>query len=366
MKREQRLKNRSYGTLPMHASHLLMRILPLLLVLLAMAPVTAVSQQGGVIATITQINGKLEYRENDKADWKAAKKFDPLYQGYQIQTKTGSKAMILYNKSGSQVLINENTQIEIQAKAAASGSKPALERAKIIGGQVFSRIHKGDKFEVETPSSVASVRGTQFDSKYSLQTDEATYIVVESSIELMNQLGSVIVQQMQMSTVKLGQKPDDPTTLTKANLEKLTNWTNGVQPRWLLNLVPEGGVDHEAGTEFTFGLAVFDTKTKTLDSSASFDLSSFTASNDNIEFSLDGGKTWTSSPTVRVVNGLANLRARTKGEGKVDVTAAATDAEPGVVSINITKAKDRKHIELQYTSPDGKTSKTLILELEEK
>ena len=366
MKREQRLKKDACGDTPMNASHLLMRILPLLLVFLAYLPGKADSQQGGVIATIININGKIEYRENDKSEWKTAKRFDALYQDYQLRTETGNKAMILYNNSGSRVLINENTQIEIQAQAAATGSKPTKERTKIIMGEIYSRIKPGKSYEVETPSSVASVRGTEFDSKYNIQTDEAIYLVLESSIELMNQLGSVIVQQMQMSTVKLGQKPDDPTTLTKENARKLTNWTNGVQPKWLLNMVPEGGADHETGSEFTIGLAVFDVKSAMLDNTASFDLKSFTASSNNIEFSTDNGKTWTATPVVRVVNGLASLRARVKAEGSVEISAAATDAEPAVVTINVTKAKDRKRINVQFTSPDGKESKTLILELEEK
>jgi hypothetical protein len=363
MKREQRLEKDAYGKAAMHASHLFLRALPLLLVFLQFMP----GEAGSQIATIININGRLEYRENDKAEWKSARKSDALYHGYQLRTETGNKAMILYlSGSGSRVLINENTQIEIQAQAAATGAKPTKERTKLIMGEIYSRISPGKNYEVETPSSVASVRGTEFDSKYNIETDEATYVVLVSTIELMNQLGSVIVQQMQMSTVKLGQKPDDPTTLTKENARKLTNWTNGVQPKWLLNMVPEGGADHEAGSEFTIGLAVFDTKIATLDNSASFDLKSFTSSSDIIEFSTDSGKTWGAAPVVRVVTGVATVRARVKAEGSAEITAAANDAEPSVISINVTKAKDRKRVEIQFTSPDGKVSKTLILELEEK
>jgi len=55
-----------------------------------------------------------------------------------------------------------------------------------------------------------------------------------------------------------------------------------------------------------------------------------------------------------------------KAEGSAEITAAANDSEPSVISINVTKAKDRKRVEIQFTSPNGKVSKTLILELEEK
>ena len=57
---------------------------------------------------------KAEYRKNDKEDWKPAKVKDVLMNGYQLQTTTGNKAVILYNATGSRVLVNENTQIEVQ------------------------------------------------------------------------------------------------------------------------------------------------------------------------------------------------------------------------------------------------------------
>jgi hypothetical protein len=350
----------------MYDFHRVRRVLPLLLMILAFMPVKAYSQQGGVIATIININGKVEFRENGNTEWKTAKKFESLMQGYQLRTATGNKAMILYNRSGSRVLLNENTQIEIQAEAATTGAKPTKERTRLIAGEIYSHISPGNNYEVETPSSVASVRGTEFDSKYALETDEATYLVLESTVQLMNQLGSVLLQQLQTSTVRVGQAPPTPQTLSQGEANRLTNWTAGVEPRWRLNMAPEGGTDHEAGAEFSIGFSAIDTQSNSLDNTASFELRSFAASSDIIEFSSDNGKTWTATPVVRVVNGVTTIRARVKAEGSVELSAAADDAEPAVVALTVTKAKDRRQIEMQFTNPDGTTSKTLILELEEK
>ncbi len=366
MNRNLRYHTDACGSTPAVARRLLARVLPLIFMSLAFLPGLAASQQGAVIATIININGRVDFRENDKADWKPAKKFDVLYQGYQLRTQTGNKAMILYNKSQSRVLINENTQIEIQAQAAAAGAKPSKERTKLIMGEVFSDIKKGTDYEVETPSSVASVRGTAFDSKYNIETDEATYIVLESTIQLMNQLGTVMLNQLQTSTVKLGEKPQDPTDLTKNQAQKLTQWKEGVEPKWRLNFAPDQGTDHETGAEFDILLSALDGKTGGLENTASFAIKSFTASSDIIEFSVDKGKTWTALPELRIVNGTALFRARVKAEGSVEINASADDAEPAAVTINVTKAKDRRQVEIQFTSPDGTQTKTLILELEEK
>lgn len=323
------------------------------------------AEQGIVVATVITINGRLDFRVNADADWKPAKKGEALYEGYQVRAEIGNKAMILYNVNKARVLINENTQVEVHMQAAAKPSQSKV-RTKLIMGEIYNQIKSGSNYEVETPSSVASVRGTVFDAQFNPESDEATYLVLDSTVELMNQLGSVLLQQYQTSTVSTGQAPPDPTTLSPDEAKKLTAWKDGVEPKWRLNMVPEGGTSHETGSSFTLGLALLVTKTLAFDNSASLELESFTATSDIIEFSTDGGKSWTSGPRINIVNGLANLQARVKAEGQVEITAAADDCEPAVVGITVTKAKDRKRVEILFTDPDGTTQKTLILELEEK
>lgn len=316
-------------------------------------------------ATVININGRLDYRENDRANWKPAKKFDPLYEGYQLRTETGNKAMIVYNATSARVLINENTQIEVHSQTNAAKPKQSRDRTKLIMGEVYSKLKSGD-YEVETPSSVASVRGTQFDSQYDLQTDTATYLVMESTVELMNQLGKVLLSQYQTASVPLNGQPGTPQQLSKGEAEKRTEWTGGVEPKWRVNMTPEGGTDHEMGSTFAIGFSILDFKTLTLDGAASFELRSFSVNSDIIEFSTDNGKTWTTAPKVRIVNGFATIKARVNAEGRAEITAGADDAEPAVIGINVSKVKDKKRIEIQFTLPDGKGQKTLILELEEK
>lgn len=349
----------------MLAKRLIFRAALPVLLFIALLPFVAAAQQGTVVATVININGRLDYRESENTDWKPAKKLDALYQGYQLRTQTGNKAMIVYNATKARVLINENTQIEIQAQVATPGGKPAKDRTKLMMGQVYSKLKSGN-YEVETPSSVASVRGTEFDARYDIQTDTATYLVLESTVELMNQLGSVLLQQYQTADVSRNGQPGSPRQLTRNNAQNLIKWTEGVEPRWRLNMVPEGGDTHEAGTTFTIGLALLNARTMALDSGGSLELKSFAAGSDLIDFSTDSGKTWTATPRVRLVNGLASLQARVKGEGAVDITAEADNTEPAVRTITIAKAKDRKRIEIQFTDPDGSNPKTLIMELEEK
>jgi len=367
MKSKQALKADIYGMIPMNKRFLIVRVLPLLLAILALLPGAALSQQGTPVAVVININGKADYRD-DKADWKPAKVAQKLWTGWQLRTETGNKAVIMYLATRSRVLVNENTQIEVQSQSATPGGKPSKERTKLMMGEIYSHVTTSN-YEVETPSSVASVRGTIFDSKYDLENGEASFLVIQSVVEvrdLMNTLGTVLLQQMQMTTVKKDEKPAEPTTLSENDANKQTNWTKGVLPKWKLNMVPEGGTSHESGTTFTLSLYLMDSKTQAVDASASVDLKSFTSTSDVIEFSTDKGKNWTASPQVKISGGFATLLARAKSAGTTELTASVDNAEPAVTTLTVSKAKARKTININFADPDGKNPKTLIMELEEK
>jgi len=362
-------KNNTYGKIFMDKRFLMWKISLLLIAMMAFLPGAALPQGAPPVAVIIKINGKADYRANDKDDWKPAKVQDGLWQGYQLRTETGNKAVIFYNATRSRVLVNENTQIEVQAQATVAGGKPSKDRTKLMMGEIYSHVVTKSNYEVETPSSVASVRGTQFDSKYDPDSGEATYLVLQSVVEVrdfMNQLGTVILKQMQMTTVKKNEAPANPTDVTKNDANKLTNWTKGVEPKWKLNMAPEGGTSHDVGTTFTLSFYLMDTKTGGIDSGASLDLASLTVSSDIIDFSTDKGKNWTATPQVRITGGTASLLARVKSEGTVTITCSAENVEPAGTTITIAKARNKKTLEIIFTDKDGKNPKTLTLELEEK
>ena len=319
-----------------------------------------------VVAIVERINGNLEFRENNESEWKKAKVKEALYNGYQLRTQTGDKAVITYVGSGSRVLINENTELEVQAQKKGTGTKPSRERTKLMIGEIYSKVIKGNNFDVETPTSVASVRGTEFDSMF--DNGEATFVVVDQVVEVMNQLGSVLLAQLQTISVGTGQTPseNDVKDMSKDDVGKAVSWTDGVEPTWKLNLVPEKGTTQEIGTAFALTIWAQNPDTGSIDANASFALSAFDVSPDILEFSADNGRTWTNTPQVTLVNGTARLLARPTAEGSVSISIQAPDTEPASVSITVNKVKEKMIIDLIYSKPDGTGEKTIRLELEEK
>jgi len=338
----------------------LLKVIIKFLVLLVCVSGVVDTQEQDHVAVIIRINGTLEFRADADENWVPAKQRDPLYNGYQLRTGTGDRAMIVYN-TGTRVLLNENTTIEIQAEVETAGGKPQVERTRLILGEIFNRA-KGN-YEVETPSSVASVRGTEFD--VITEEDQDTYVGIEGIIEIMNAFGSVLLEQLQMTTVARNEAPDEPETITEDEAENMTAWTAGVEPTWKLNLVPEHGTDQQMGGVFTLTIQAF--KEGGLDPNATYALTEFSADSEAIEFSTDNGKTWSSTPPqVTILNGMAILTCRITEEATVNITAKADDAETAIMGINATQPKQQKTLEMLFTDPDGGGEKTLIWELEEK
>ena len=336
--------------------------------LFLMIMLTPAATQDTADAVVIRINGSLEFREDSSADWQQAKAKQLLYSGYQLRTETGNKAIIMYLGSANRVLVNENTELEIQVERAAPGQKPSRDRTKLMIGEVFSKVTSGTNYDVETPTSVASVRGTEFNAAFD-ENGDASYLVYDQSVvEVMNQLGSVLLNQLQTITVGSGDTPsdDDVQTLSQGDADKTVDWKEAVEPSWKLNITPEGGSQHEMGKQFALLILAQDPNTNANDSNASFELTAFDVSAEIFEFSTDNGKTWTNAPRASINNGQARIIARPIAEGSCDLTVQAENCEPASVLISVQKEKQRIQIILHFTKPDGTGGEDITLDLEEK
>ena len=257
--------------------------------------------------------------------------------------------------------MNENTTIEIHAEGTGTGAKPSVERTRLLVGEIYNQAR--GNYEVETPSSVASVRGTEFNALSTPDLD--TFVGVEGIIEIMNQFGSVILNPLQFTSVQPNRPPSQPADLTQNQTNQLIQWTNGVPPTWRLNMVPENGPDQDLNGSFI--LSIFAYREGSLDQAANFPLTEFTSSSQAIEFSTDEGRTWSAAPpAVSLVNGQAAVRCRVTEEGAITLTVTAADAETGTMNISVSTPKQIKTIELRFTDPDGSGERTMQWELEEK
>lgn len=117
----------------------------------------------GSSTTITVIGGSVSVRHGAAGTFVAAVDGEVLNAGDAVRTADASRAVLTYFE-GSTVTIEPNTELAIDA-AAANGSDTIVEMTQTIGRTwhvVTKVVTGGSKYEVRTPASTASVRGTAF------------------------------------------------------------------------------------------------------------------------------------------------------------------------------------------------------------
>lgn len=143
-------------------------------------PVLCAQSSAPFSATLIDFEGEVLIQKGGEALWLPVEKDMPLEQGDHIKTGAKAFAEILVD-DGSQIRLEENTEITLSELSADAQAKSITASVYLWVGRMLSNIsrfaHSRSKFEVQTPTVVAGVRGTDFavevmDSK---QTDVGVF-----------------------------------------------------------------------------------------------------------------------------------------------------------------------------------------------
>ena len=129
--------------------------------------------------------------------------------GDKIEVKKKGMAILKFLDKKSIVRIKENTVMEIK-----QGGKD--KKVSILIGEIISTI-KGEKFTVETPTSVAAVKGTKFLTSFI--SDTTKVVVNEGSVELSNDKGSITVEKGETGISVKGKSPEKRKFLKDVDIE---------------------------------------------------------------------------------------------------------------------------------------------------
>lgn len=142
-----------------------------------------------------------------KGSWSTASDGMALYQGDRIRTGAGGKAVIVWFDA-SVTRLDENTEVDIITLITEGNRSIELDQNN---GRTWNRVLVASgvsSYSVETPTAVASVRGTGF--AVTANDNESTIAVVEGSIQTTSlgsggaELATALLGANQSSTVKLG------------------------------------------------------------------------------------------------------------------------------------------------------------------
>jgi hypothetical protein len=163
------------------------------------AIVYSVASAAEAIAVIIKTRGSLSLIRNNKAAGQKIAKGFRLEDQDKLVTQKESYAAIRFIDDASLVRIRENSTCTIQGKKEQN---QVSKNIYLEAGTLFARVtrQKG-KFQVSTPTSVASVKGTRFIVEQ--QFDGGTfYYGEEGVIEVSNDAGSALVHANETGYVK--------------------------------------------------------------------------------------------------------------------------------------------------------------------
>jgi len=159
-----------------------------------------------LVAIVTQINGTLETKSYNKKEWNKATTGTFVFEGDSLRTLKDSTAILTF-VYGTEIKINENTQFSIPISQKMRKLKHLID-LKI--GEIFSNVEKKKEiFHIKTEAAIATVRGTEFNVRYTTNRCMAVE-VLKGVVEVGNNLGKVMVPDFMKTMVYSGKPPIKP------------------------------------------------------------------------------------------------------------------------------------------------------------
>jgi len=113
------------------------------------------------LAVILKLKGMVEHQARASEGWLAARQGQVLDSGDKLRTGRDGEAALLFVDDRSLLKLAAETEVTFRAEK----NGPALDKRIWMGaGDIWAKVTGADRphFEVETPTSVASVKGSEF------------------------------------------------------------------------------------------------------------------------------------------------------------------------------------------------------------
>jgi len=169
------------------------------------------------VAILVKVKGNVQVQQEGVAGVQKALVGTQIFSGAKIQTAENSFVALKFSDDGSLVRIRANSNCTISGTKEKAGISKNLF---VEAGTIFSKITKQKgKYQVSTPTSVATVKGTIFWTVQEIK-GPTYYYGEEGIVELSNDQGSALLKSGETGIVnspqskplvrktKEGEKPD--------------------------------------------------------------------------------------------------------------------------------------------------------------
>lgn len=230
--------------------------------LAALAPWAAVAQSCEPIARAASVQGRVEWRRPPDTAWQALAQDAALCAGDAIRTSAHSRASIAL-ENRSMLRLREGTEMTLEGvRDDGTGAVDLLK-----GAAHFLTRSGPRSLEVNTPFTVAGVRGTEF--SVSVEAQQTLLSVFEGSVAAANAAGSLVLAAGQSAVAASGQAP---VLRVVAEPRDAVRWTLHYQP-----------VVNPRSAEFAGGEGWQQSAQRSLDAYRRGDLAGALASLDGVE-----------------------------------------------------------------------------------
>ena len=136
----------------------------LALALLLLAPVGATGEEAKNVAVVLKTTGTVEFQRSGESPWAEAVRGLVLGSGDKLRTGRHSEVAALFVDDRSLLKLSEETEVTFHATREG---RSVSKRVWMGAGNLWAKVTKADTphFQVETPTSVASVKGSEFYSR---------------------------------------------------------------------------------------------------------------------------------------------------------------------------------------------------------
>jgi len=112
-------------------------------------------------ATVLAVDGAVQVDENGQ--WRAVEEGEPLQAGDRVRT-TDNASLHLLLADGSSLVLGPNSEATLQSLGnGGEGSQTFIALASGLLNAMVEHLRPGSSFEIQTPSAVAAVKGTDFE-----------------------------------------------------------------------------------------------------------------------------------------------------------------------------------------------------------
>lgn len=175
-------------------------------------------------AVISELQNDVDARQASAVDWLAAIEGDQITAGGGVRTGDESRVRIA-TSDGSIIRIAANTEFQL-AEFSPQPTDP-VTRLSIEAGKVWIQVTKalgGGSFEVETPSGVATVRGSLMSVEYDPAVGRVLVTCAEGECELRDRLGQNAVRLLAGEQSEIPGSDQGPLAARRMRRQQVREW----------------------------------------------------------------------------------------------------------------------------------------------